>query len=169
MTRFRICDSQEIMDLKYQAQKTREAIDIFDNKFYRFYEKHVFDSFKHSEDIPYKMMEHLKVGEKTSFPTVNDKWINSIRLRDRATNVLDFETTFDGEAILTKHHHSDCDEAVNVLKGGPFIITITLPDKTEIKEEIHEGGRMVLIKKNHKHQFTNMSKEDSTLSVKFLK
>lgn len=157
-----------MFEMKNSLESIRRESDKFYKEFYKYYVSQVFESFKNGEDIGYRVLNEIGIGKTFKLPSFHGKKIISTRAKNAANNVMHFETEFEGEAILTNHFHSDCDEALKVVNESTFhCLVIKKGGETE-EHELHNGD-MLLIDRHDQHQISNISSHTGLLSVKFLK
>ena len=161
---------ESVLIMKQQIECMKRNQQDFYDKFYNFYMNQVFKAYKEGNNVSFDMLAEIPVGATLETYSPGGLNIVSIKQPNIASNALELKTTFDSEAVLPKHFHDDCMEAVSVDEGGPFLVHLFCKKTGEVvKKKLHKDGAILKISKGIEHQFSNLGKTKGYLTVKFLK
>lgn len=158
-------DKDKIPQLNALLREAKRANDKLHETIGEFVGLSLYRLYEERKDVTWKDLAKLKDGEIIVLPVDGLGNVVCTKIRVDGNNLY-YEAVFSSQAVLTRHHHSDCIEIVEVVSGN---FTVALGDEkkgTFRKTFITEGEKLV-VPPDTEHHFMNKSKQESKLKITF--
>lgn len=122
--------------------------------------EYFFCKFKEGQDVPFKILKNIPVGEALLLPVVYGGAIVTTKEMPSKTGEIVYNTKWTAGSTLTLHYHSDCNEIIKVMEGK---IKIYVGGTTQLLIK----GDIIEVAAGIPHQITALY--ESRLKISFIK